>query len=688
MKQTFTALTLLCATVFMPMHAKEAHTLDSHTLSYVIPEDIIQRISDIADAPEHHTLRRALVGVADIAHNVQNAKKFSPNEAQDAFTVINEALVLVKNLRQSDLASRGSHDSHHEIEDCLRYIRNVKCMLSSCCKQLKEQLSEISHTLDELAATTSCIQITSVPFICDVPGKYCVTEDLEYNGTQSAIMVTANNVSINFHNHSLKLSQSTATGIFAEDVEELVIENDKIWAPMPVANPSSIAIHLVNVDKATISNVFTENTSQGVQVEQSTDVLFTHCRFKDHIGGDATNGFSRALNILASAHVRIEDSICSGNSSAGYSIQLRLQQSCKDCRISRCDFLDAGWAIGAISIDGLLIEDSTITAPADAFYNFIQAGSNQPFECNNLIVRNCTFMNKAARSDFDGIILSEGHGCILDTLAITINQPFDVSYIPAAINIGPYVGTLIKDCVLPGTSSNGVKMIQTRDAKMDNCIVNSNSGPIVMQSSTDCAIKNCNIGSSVGKVGLTTASSRAVDIDSCFISNQPIGIEVLQGQDITIRNSKIDQCQNQAIAVVGASDVTILNNVISSNPGDGISIFPGSSFVQALENSIFNNGGYGIFVQANETIVRGNKVSQNGFDGINFDAVSGCYVELNSVFNNAGYGIFIDAGATGVNTFNNTSCSNGNTDCVLVSDALTPGQPSVIGGNLCCTSPS
>ena len=99
-------------------------------------------------------------------------------------------------------------------------------------------------------------RIKHVPVKIKKSGKYCVDHELHYHGCEAAIEICADNVTINFNNHSLKLKDPAATGILARDVEELTILNDSISHVAPLEAVTGNLIQLEHVNKATFDNLY------------------------------------------------------------------------------------------------------------------------------------------------------------------------------------------------------------------------------------------------------------------------------------------------------------------------------------------------------------------------------------------------------------------------------------------------
>ena len=138
-------------------------------------------------------------------------------------------------------------------------------------------------------------RIKHVPVKITKSGKYCVDRELRYHGCDAAIEICADNVTINFNNHDLKLKDPNATAILAKDVNELTILNDKISHVAPLESISGNLIYLENVNKATFDNIFLFNMQIGIFAQDCSDIHIINSQFRQssltHLAALATNGF-------------------------------------------------------------------------------------------------------------------------------------------------------------------------------------------------------------------------------------------------------------------------------------------------------------------------------------------------------------------------------------------------------------
>lgn len=131
--------------------------------------------------------------------------------------------------------------------------------------------------------------IDHVPVCICKPGKYCVTKELHYKGTGTAIIISANNVTLDFANHDLVLHNKKATGIAIECVREVVIKNDVIAFAPPVCGVGpegdenhALGILIKNSSKVLLQDLFLRDTAIGVLAVNSDDVSIVNTHFENN----------------------------------------------------------------------------------------------------------------------------------------------------------------------------------------------------------------------------------------------------------------------------------------------------------------------------------------------------------------------------------------------------------------------
>lgn len=379
------------------------------------------------------------------------------------------------------------------------------------------QFTEVDGLLKASLPIDPLFVVSQLPFTISQPGKYSVTRDLVYNASGPAITVAADNVSINFHNHTLTLNDENSVGILAQNVHEFTLENEVIQSS------SSTSLHLLNVNKATVNNVYTKSSINGVTVENCQDIQLVSSQFA--LGGGVV--------IKGSSHVAIDSCTFNGiNSAYGFHVE----GESEEIIITNSTFNDCLSSIHAVNVNGMLIDNCHLTASPTSNLNLIQLGSSDAgCLANNVIIRNSTLTQNQAVAGFNGILALAGSGCLLENLVISSTSSDLLSgYASAAIHIGyqdhvPYQNLLAKSCIITGANPRALLIEYGEKIILDECQVSGASiYNLELLNATSCTVKNCMIFD--GDTGIYMDSSAAGGNnsirDSFVYNNKTAGIVV------------------------------------------------------------------------------------------------------------------------------------------------------------------
>lgn len=426
--------------------------------------------------------------------------------------------------------------------------------------------------------------IRKVPYTITKSGKYCVKKDLVFSGTGAAITITANNVTLNLHNHDLTLNDLSAVGILATGVRELTIENDIIQTLTVSTINTNAAIQLVSGEKVTLKNIFTKNTFYGVLIQSSSNVLVTHSEFKDHIGGNTVSGTiydSFGIQADASNNVVIEESTFIGiNQISSDSGPIGFINGCLNCRVSKCQLTETNLLL-ARQINGLIIEDCLFQGPATAQYGLIQLGASASTAlANDVIIRNCTMISQSLTIGPSVIAAGRGSNCLIEncSLDLSANNQFGSAFFTVFYN-----NITLRHCTIQGST-----ITQPSTATID--LIGPNN-----------VIDNCQI---VG--GSPQGVTIVIDVGS---------------SNTVIKNSDISGSQGGGILVLGTvPNTAIINNIVRDNVGNGIEIDTGSINTRAELNKVFSNTGIGIANFEPSSQIFFNTSCGNGTDCVGIDS--------------------------------------------------------------------
>lgn len=163
--------------------------------------------------------------------------------------------------------------------------------------------------------------IHKVPVIISKPGKYCVTEELLYKGSETAITIAANNVTLDLAHHDLIIRHPSAIGISIIGVREVVVKNDAIkFTPKfdehQICGNTVTGVLIRNSSKVLLDHLYIKNISQAILIDSSDDITVKN----SHIENACTFGIrsldSRGL-VLENITFKNNSSIIKGGTALG-----------------------------------------------------------------------------------------------------------------------------------------------------------------------------------------------------------------------------------------------------------------------------------------------------------------------------------------------------------------------------------
>jgi hypothetical protein len=495
-----------------------------------------------------------------------NPASITKEDVEHTFSAIEE--ITIKLDKSHDEAGLSGQCCCCDQLDCCKELKKLLCqirgIIEKCCKHLTKEIKEIKKLIHRKFPCAHSIKIDHVPYVITEPGKYCVTKDLVFDSTGAAITVAVGNVTLNFANHSLTLGPS-ATGISATGISELTIENDIIQATVESGDINSVAIFLKDTNKVTIDNVFTLNTRFGIRAQNSNDVKVINSHFERH-RADTVSPFSSAIREEACNNFVVEECVavdCARIVFVGDPVDPLIRSH--NCRVSNCQFLNIVSFI-IETVDGIILENCSFTITDPTFFaSLLQVGADIAGRApNDVIVKDCTFTNLNAAAGFDGIIIPQGNGIVLENIIIDTNPAQSPGYNNAALHIGFAL-------------SIGDPTFIVRDLTLRNSIIrNSPFRSIYSESgNNNIVVDNCLI-------------TGAVDANIFFDDTE----------SSTIKNSEINGSAGYGIRLnavsVGSNNNALLSNVVSDNGNDGINVDTGSLANLVKDNSVFLNAGIGI----------------------------------------------------------------------------------------------
>jgi len=323
--------------------------------------------------------------------------------------------------------------------------------------------------------------------------------------------------------------------------------------------------------------------------------------------------------------------------------------------------------------DSVLVEGCTVTG---TFF-----GINPGIGTTNMTIRDCTVQNTGHCSIIFGTDDGEVNGVTIANNHL-MNPGFNSVQIVKIDSEGTHKNVIVEGNTISNGFSSGIFFGET-----ENCVARNNI---------------------VDTVGAT-------------------GIPVENSVNTTIQDNTILNAGGEGISVIAiesdVANVLVQGNTVSNSGGFGIAVAAFDEFVTSdtlvQGNTVSNSALSGIILQhATNTTVQGNSFDYNGFDGEEglaagilvvtstktslidnicignteggIEIVAGStdtYLQNNTTTQNGVVGILDDDNVGQVIAFYNTSCDNGVVNCVNVPLAVAPGDPVVLGANLCCDDP-
>jgi hypothetical protein len=462
-----------------------------------------------------------------------------------------------------------SHRSHSSRKSCSK---------KSCCKE-KCYRSE-SESCEESSRKNKCncepTPISHVPITITKSGRYCVTRNLRYDGDSAAIIIAANDVSIDFNYFDLLLTNGAATGVLADGYQNVEIKNGTIELKADVvpisteANVTSVAILLHNIVKVHIDHMLTRNTIRGIFVNFSEGILIENSVHKNHhfllVNGVVIITRGNAIRIEDSFNIIIKNDSVSAvatlfNPDLNFANNGYTFERSQDIIVKNVNMVNVDAGVGLTKTDNVVIDKLNVQLSPLNPFNFVQVGSGPtsvlpPRPSTNTIIKNSTFIlrNSTPFAGPDGIFIVLGKNLLIENVTIesdTAPSPPDVLDVPitGAIHIGQSAG--------PITFFSDVKII--------NVIV---SGP---------------------------------NVDAIVVDN---------GSNVTLDNIVVQEALENNIRLIIARNVTIKNSEVQAGTTNGINIGAASSCNTISFTNIRDNG-LGLLINGNNNVTRDSNIYCN-----------------------------------------------------------------------------
>ncbi len=446
-------------------------------------------------------------------------------------------------------------------------------------KQRDKQIARSSSSSDSETDCVVCGKVTpifSVPFTITESGKYCLTKNVTYSGSSAAIVIAANNVSLDLANHSITLT-SPSTGISIANVNEVAISNDALTFQSNTNAVGGLGIHVINSQKITLDNNLLSLFEVGLLIENSVEVAVNDSAFNECELG------SFAITCTDVRHINTTFDDCQEG--------LTFDQNCQDILIDNVVETNSSfgsyirWAHGVI-IQNSIFECTNARNP----FSLLQIGSTDDPQAHvfDIIIQNCQFINRVpvratdAGAGFEGVLFAAGSNAVVDSCVIDINS----SPTPGNQQIGelPYInGALHFSQTLPVSlpPSPSAQNQFFSNARVTNCVLSNLAGNAVTTENftQDLTLERNIINSFLIGVYLQGTSATVVRYND-IQHNGANGVEI--------------SASNLLLPAVASTSNTIEYNVIANNGISGVELDSISENNLVHDNQVFSNGLRGI----------------------------------------------------------------------------------------------
>jgi len=412
--------------------------------------------------------------------------------------------------------------------------------------------------------------ISNVPAIINEPGVYCLTQNVTFDGTGSAITITCNDVILDLNSHNITVNQDTSNGIFVNAVTSIVIKNGSIrFAGNPTTATDGASIHIEDATDVDVSNVFERGFFNGILILSSNHVHLAEVHLEENINSNT--------RIRGGSGIIIHDSYArnslfpGGTLSGGFNVAARASIPASEPRdielfnietVNSDYFIQEGININARNLNSYF-EDP------DYVFSMFQLGASTFEEplvrsvAHNVILKDSTFLNRNANPFAKGVQISSAIGVIIDGITVNIDSQ----------------GT-----GLP-TEEAGIKLVIGAEV---NSGLSNFVDTVVVRNSVFTSPKDRPSGHGVSIFGDTGFLNRSVTLENNTITNQlASGIIVGNSRGTILKGNTVSNSEIAGIDFVANSDGSVLvENIVQFN-ANGIRIASNKNIIK--ENIVTNN---------------------------------------------------------------------------------------------------
>jgi len=439
------------------------------------------------------------------------------------------------------------------------------------------------------------------------------------------IAVNANNVDLNFNNHTFSVSGEFGQAVATIGTSANVwVHNGTISGTQDTGQSGVFVLTSdVTVSDMNFSNV---GTAGGVQVQginitspsassytltELSGFVIERCQFSSNVVGIAL--FS-PINSGIIRDCAIDSSVQFGISASGRFINVN-NMLIENCNISNSGlhgifttFYQNNWVIRNCQVSNSGLDGMILAA------------------MQNLLVDNCQVYDSGANGIMVGIRLG-------NNVEIADTQVFNSG--AYALRVDDVENLIVHDCEFTNYIMTGTPVVKIQDVyngNISNCYVNSLANladGMVLRNCHGLTVEDCGVNivctttQNIAPVGINLKGSvTGTVLRNCNISGTPsIGINVgldslsLNNQGVIIENCNVQGAKQQGICLVEAVSSAVYDSNVMLNSLDGI-VTNSCSQCSIRNNNAINNGRYGINDMASSvgTQVYHNFANHNGTD--------------------------------------------------------------------------
>ncbi|HEX5010080.1 MAG TPA: right-handed parallel beta-helix repeat-containing protein [Planctomycetota bacterium] len=317
--------------------------------------------------------------------------------------------------------------------------------------------------------------------------------------------------------------------------------------------------------------------------------------------------------------------------------------------------------LSALLLLAPLAAAGTLHVPQD--FATIQAAVDASVDSDTIVVHKGTYA--------EGVIVSSKSGLLIKG----VGKPrIDATGFDIGLALDGCADVEVRGLQVDGADQRNVAVSDSSDIELHHLELNvknvASSTGLYLATTTGARVHHCHVNGAL-LAGIFVDTSSAVQLDHNVVFGMASGgwpeaaVRTADAMDVTIEHNTLSfvisgvRCFSDAPGGFGASDSTIAHNVIHDLWHAGIEAYGTGLLIE--KNKVTGSGDVGIWLDADDTTVSHDKVSQAGDTGILvFDGV-GNVLDHNTVSKAGFHGISSSATTTGTTLTGNKVTSSGGT---------------------------